>query len=39
MEPGAVFIGIDVGKAQMLLGGEPVGTPIRQVQAHRISAP
>ena len=32
-------VGVDVGETQMLLGGEAVDPPVRQVEAHGISAP
>ena len=34
-----VAVGVDVGETQMLLGGEAVDPPVRQVEAHWISAP
>jgi hypothetical protein len=32
-------VGVDVGETQMLLGGESIDPPVRQVETHPISSP
>jgi hypothetical protein len=32
-------VGVDVGETQMLLGGESVDPPVRQVETHSLNSP